>query len=266
MIKEALKKASLILKNPKEASILLQHHLKCDQVYLLLNEEKELKNPEIYEKLVQRKLDDEPIEYITNEVSFYSKVFFIKEGALIPRPETELLVDLAIEVLKRNKTFNVAEIGTGSGIISIMLAILIDDIKITATDISKEALEIAKINTYKFGVEKKITFIQTSYLDGIYDKFDMIISNPPYIADNFTLENKLYFEPQNALFGGEKGDEILKNIIDIWHKSDASHLLCEMGYDQKESLTSFLTEKGITDFSFYKDLSSFDRGFTAIKV
>ncbi len=261
MIKEALKKASLILKSPKEASILLQYHLGCDQVYLLLNEDKKLKELEIYEKLVQRRLKNEPIEYITNEVSFYSRIFFIKEGALIPRPETEILVDLAVNILKKNKAFNIAEIGTGSGIISIMLAILIDDIKITATDISKEALEIAMINAYKFGVEKKIEFIHTSYLDGIYDKFDMIISNPPYIANDFNLEKSLDFEPKNALFGGEKGDEILKNIIDIWINSDASYLLCEIGYDQKEPLTNFLIEKNIKEFSFYKDLSSLNRGF-----
>ncbi len=258
-IKEALKEASLMLKNPKEASILLRHLLEYDQVQLLLNEQENLENYDKYQALIQRRLSHEPIEYITNKVSFYSREFFIKAGALIPRPETELLVDCALEI----KPQSVAEIGTGSGIISIMLALLIDDIKITATDISKDALEIAKMNAQKFEVSDKITFVQTNYLDDIYDDFDMIISNPPYIAEGFELEKNLSHEPQNALFGGKIGDEMLKEIIDIWIQKNSPHLLCEMGYDQKEPLTQYLADKGITEFSFYKDLAGFDRGFIA---
>lgn len=255
-IKEALKEASLILENPKEASILLRHLLNYDQVQLLLNEQKLLENYETYQTLIQRRLSHEPIEYITEKVSFYSEEFFIKQGALIPRPETELLVDCALKI----KPQSVAEIGTGSGIISIMLALLIDDIKITATDISKDALEIAKINAEKFEVSHKITFIHTNYLDDIYDEFDMIISNPPYIADGFELEKNLLREPQNALFGGKVGDEMLKEIIDLWKKRETPYLLCEMGYDQKKSMSEYLTK---FDVEFYKDLAKLDRGFIA---
>lgn len=257
-VKEALKEASLILKNPKEASILLRHLLNYDRVQLLLNEQQTLRDYDKYQSLIQRRLNNEPIEYITQKVSFYSKEFFIKQGALIPRPETELLIDYSIEI----KPQNVAEIGTGSGIISIMLALLIDDIKITATDISKEALEIAKINAEKFEVSHKITFVQTNYLDDIYDEFDMIISNPPYIAEGFELEKNLSHEPQNALFGGEIGDEMLKEIIDLWKKRDVTYLLCEMGYDQKESMHGYLDK---FDVEFYKDLAGFYRGFVARK-
>jgi len=257
-IKEALKEGSLILKNPKEASILLRHLLDYDRVQLLLNEQQTLQNYEKYQSLIQRRLNHEPIEYITEKVSFYSREFFITSGALIPRPETELLVDRAVEI----KPQNVAEIGTGSGIISIMLALLIDDIKITATDISKEALTIAKINANKFGVSDKITFVHTNYLDNIYDAFDMIISNPPYIANDFELEKNLSLEPQNALFGGEIGDEMLKDIINLWKKTDATYLLCEMGYDQKRSMEHCLAGFDVT---FYKDLAGLDRGFVTKK-
>jgi release factor glutamine methyltransferase len=257
-IKEALKDASLILKNPKEASILLRHLLDYDQVQLLLNEQKPLEKYDAYQVLIQRRLSHEPIEYITQKVSFYSKEFFIKPGALIPRPETELLIDHALQIRPKS----VAEIGTGSGIISIMLALLIDNIKITATDISKDALEIAKINAKKFEVSHKITFVQTHYLDDIYDEFDMIISNPPYIAEGFELEKNLSHEPQNALFGGEVGDEMLKDIVDLWIERESSYLLCEMGYDQKKSMSQYLTE---FDVEFYKDLAGFDRGFIALK-
>jgi release factor glutamine methyltransferase len=261
-IKEALKESSLILKNPKEASILMREFLNYDQVELLLNEDKTLKNYKKYQQLIQRRLKNEPIEYITKKVSFYSREFFITQGALIPRPETEILIDKALEVLK-DKDFSVAEIGTGSGIISIMLALLVDNIKITATDISQEALQIAETNAKKFGVSEKISFVKTNYLDNIYDEFDMIISNPPYIADGFKLESSLSHEPQNALFGGKVGDEMLKEIIDIFIEKKSSYLLCEMGYDQKEFMREYLTNKGIKELSFYKDLAGIDRGFVA---
>ncbi len=263
-IKEALKEASLILKNKKEATLLLQHTLKCDTPYLILKEDEILTEYKIYKELVKRRSFDEPIEYLTNSVSFYSKEFFIKKGALIPRPETELLIDKALDISKKmDKTLHVGEIGTGSGIIACMLAMLIDDIKIIATDISNDALEIARINAQKFGVMDKITFVQTNYLDGIYDNFDMIISNPPYIAEGFELENSLSYEPQNALFGGIRGDEMLMEIIDLWIKREIPYLLCEIGYDQKKPLKRYLRGKDIKQIGFYKDLSSFDRGFVA---
>jgi len=261
-IKEALKEASLVLNSPKEASILLRDLLKYDQIQLLLKEDEKLTNYREYQELIKRRLDNEPIEYITNSVSFYSKEFFIKEGALIPRPETEILIDKALGILKDMKSPKVAEIGTGSGIIPVMLTLMVDDISVTATDISQDAIAIAKINAERFKVKDKIEFVKTNYLDGIYDKFDMIISNPPYIADGYELESNLDYEPQNALFGGVVGDEILKEIIDIWKKSQTPYLLCEMGYDQKESMKTLLADFSV---EFYKDLAGFDRGFVARK-
>ncbi len=260
-IKEALKRGADELKSMKEAQILLSHFLNQDQLYLILNENETLKNPEQYFSLIKRAKNNEPIEYITNRVSFYSEEFFIQKGALIPRPETEILIDKVIEISKEFKNPKIAEIGVGSGIISIMLAKLIPNIEITTTDISEEAIQIAKKNALDFKVMDKIEFIQTSYLNNIDKKFDIIISNPPYIANNFKVEKNLNYEPSIALFGGERGDEILKNIIDIFIEKKASYLACEMGYDQKESLSRYLKEKGITNFSFYQDLAGFDRGF-----
>ncbi len=263
-IKGAFKEASLALKSPKEASILLSHVSELNQTEIIINENQKLKNYSLYQDLIKRRLSHEPIEYITNKVSFYSQEFFIKKGALIPRPETEILIDKTIEISKRfNSKLKVAEIGTGSGIISVMLAKLINDIQIIATDISQEAIDIAKINAKQFNVEKKIKFMKTNYLDNISDEFDMIISNPPYIANDFKLEKNLSYEPDNALFGGVIGDEILKDIIDIWIKKQAPYLICEIGYDQKENLKKYLKTKGIKEYSFYKDLSGFNRGFVA---
>ncbi len=261
-IKEALREGSKELQNGKEARILLSHHLKKDELQLILIESEEVPSLDAYFALIERAKNDEPIEYITNKVSFYSRDFFIKEGALIPRPETELLIDKTIQAASKLQNPHIAEIGVGSGIISCLLALLLEDVTITATDISKDAIDIAKINAARFGVEDKITFIHTPYLIDVHEKFDIIVSNPPYIADAASVENNLSYEPDIALFGGKVGDEILKNIIDIALHHDNCILCCEMGYDQKEPLTAYLESKGSHKASFYQDIAGFDRGFT----
>ena len=262
-IQEALKEASTRLQNPKEARILLAHHLKVDRVKLIMIEAQVLPDADNFWALVTRAKAHEPIEYITQSVSFYAREFHIQKGALIPRPESEILVDKTIAIAKDIPAPHIAEIGVGSGIISIMIALLLDDVAITASDISKDALAIAKINAKRLGVEDKITFIHTPYLQNIDQKFDIIVSNPPYIAQEAPLEKNLSYEPDIALFGGEVGDEILKEIIDITSTHEETTLCCEMGYDQKNALQSYLIQSGYHDIHFYQDLSGLDRGFTA---
>ena len=262
-VREALREASLMLQNPKEAAILLAHHLKHDRLWLITHDDERVENVSDYFALVKRRLLHEPIEYITGSVSFYGETFHIAPGALIPRPETELLIDQAKEVIKTENIRRVAEIGTGSGIIAVMLARLFPDLQITATDINPEALKIAKANARKFDVSANINFVQTSFLEGINQNFDMIVSNPPYIAEGFPLDKPLAYEPQNALFGGIIGDEILREIIDIAIARDIPFLLCETGYDQKAPLSAYMEQKGIRNYRFYSDYSGFDRGFLA---
>ena len=262
-IKEALKEGSIALESMKEARILLSYHLGVDALRLILQEQEPCQDVEGYFKLIQRAKEKEPIEYITQTVSFYSREFHIQKGALIPRPETELLVDQVLQKARKFKAPKIAEIGVGSGIISIMIALQLKDVHITATDISQEALDIAQINAKKFGVEDKITFLLQPYLPDVHAPYDIIVSNPPYIAQDAPLEKNLDYEPNIALFGGEVGDEVLKNIIDLATYQKEVILCCEMGYDQKASLSKYIEKKGYHDISFYRDLSDFDRGFHA---
>jgi release factor glutamine methyltransferase len=261
-VKEALKQASLTL-NPKEARILLSHHLKCDRLELLMRDDENISDIDGYFELIKRAKESEPIEYITNSVSFYSKEFHIKKGSLIPRPETEILIDKVLEIATNFSDLKIAEIGVGSGVISIILALNLPSSTITATDISQNSLDLAKLNAKKFGVLENINFVKTSLLDGIEQDFDIIVSNPPYIANGAKLEANLSYEPDIALFGGEIGDELLKQIIDLWVRSKAKYLCCEMGYDQKEPLKSYLLDLGISEVEFYQDLAGHDRGFVA---
>jgi release factor glutamine methyltransferase len=244
----------------KEARILLAHFLKKDQIYLLMHEDDKIVE-EGYFELINRRANYEPIEYITNSANFYSQKFYVDSNVLIPRPETELLVDVVVSSCKGIKNPKIVEIGTGSGIISIMLAKLLPKATIKAIDISKDALKVAKKNAKIHEVEDKIEFITSNLLDNLKDKsFDMLVSNPPYIKNSESLHVGLSYEPSLALFGGEEGSEILVKIIEIFKINNIKYLACEMGYDQKEKIKHYLPNA-----KFYKDLAGLDRGFLVEK-
>ena len=248
-----------------EAEILLSHHLNCDRVQLLLKSDEELDSFEEFWELVQRRASFEPIEYITGRVSFYSEEFFIQKGALIPRPETELLIDEASRLIEKFEIKTIAEIGVGSGVISIILAKKFPNLKIVATDISQDALEVAKKNISFHQVSNQIKLINSSLLDEVEEDIELIVSNPPYISKDVTLEpNVLNFEPKEALFADDEGTKLLKEITVLGIKRGVRGVVCEMGYDQKEKMDSFFASLKVREFGFYKDLASLDRGFWLI--
>ena len=255
--------------NPaRVAKALLMRHLGVKIEWIFLNLNRELEDAEGFFELAKRFANYEPLEYITGEAGFYGLTFNVKKGVLIPRPETEILVERSLEVLSnlpaRNEPPLVAEIGVGSGIISICLA-LNSNAKIIASDISDDALNLARQNAAKFGVEDRIEFVKCAYLDQIYGQFDLLVSNPPYIAQDYKLDKFVLNEPHEALSGGKAGDEILKNIILVAKNRGVKYLACEMGYDQKASLESVLELSGF-EAEFYRDLAGFDRGFVARNI
>ena len=264
-VEEALKQANLRLKplceNPSRvAKILLMSYLDVSIEWIFLNQKSEF-DESGYFALVKRFENYEPLEYITGKAGFYGLEFEVESGVLIPRPESEILVDKVLEIASSYKAPKIAEIGTGSGIISVMLA-LKTNAKIVATDINEKALNLAKKNALKFNVSEKIEFVKCSYIDEISGDIDILVSNPPYIARDYELSKFVLNEPENALFGGEVGDEILKNIILIARNRSIKHIACEMGYDQRASMEMALKFNGY-DGIFYKDLAGFDRGFCA---
>lgn len=267
-IKETIKKNSSRLKYvthipAKEVEILMMHLLDKNTIWLHLNYNKEFTKEKELKKLIKKRETNYPIEYLINKATFYGENFLVKEGVLIPRPETEILVENAVKIIKKeNRAFKVLEIGTGSGIISVMLALLIEDISIIAVDINEKAIELAKQNAKKHNVEHKIEFRLSNLYEKVDEDIDMTISNPPYIADDYKLPENVKFEPSNALFGGKVGDELLKNIIDETNKRDIEYLLCEMGYDQKKPLEEYFKKFSVKEYSFYQDYEKFDRGFT----
>ncbi len=237
--------------------------LKVDELWLLTNQNTMIDDVVELFNMVARRAKNEPFEYIVNKVSFYSEEFYIAKGALIPRPETEILID---EVLKNisnhDAKMTFVEVGVGSGIISIILALKLKNIKIIAVDISEDALKIAKINIGKFNLEDRIELRLGSLLEPIDEHIDYLVSNPPYIENGISLESNLDYEPQNALFGGEVGDEIIQALLDDVLRRKIKFFSCEMGYDQKGKISYYLKDKNYDNLVFYKDLADFDRGFT----
>ncbi len=240
-----------------EAELLLAYLLKKDRIYLHLNSDQPI-SFDRFKTLVRRRKRYEPIEYILGKVSFFGEEFFIEKGVLIPRPETELLIQEVAKELKGDE--KVAEIGVGSGVISTMLKKLFPNLYIVATDINPKALLLAKRNFKKFGVE--VELVESDLLKEVKGEFDLIISNPPYISKDYPLPKELEYEPKEALIGGEQGDEVLKEIIELFLSSDTKMLACEIGYNQKESLLPLLKDLKVR---FYKDFSGWDRGFIAKK-
>ena len=268
IVKELLKEITdslipFIPRASREAQLLLMAHLNVDELWLITNQNTEVENVKSLLEWVERRAKNEPFEYIINKVSFYSEEFYIAPGALIPRPETEILIDEVYKYVENpDEVINFVEVGVGSGIISIMLAKKFPNAKIIAVDISLDALKIAKINIEKFGFEDRIELRLGSLLEQVDEKIDYLVSNPPYIENGVDLESNLDYEPQNALFGGEVGDEIIKALLDEVLRRDIKFFSCEMGYDQKDKILSYLEKKEIQYLDFYKDLADFDRGFT----
>lgn len=268
LVKELLREITELL-NPhihrasREAQLLLMAYLNVDELWLITHQSSEVEDTEELFGWVSRRVKNEPFEYITNRVSFYSEEFFIKEGALIPRPETELLIDEVIKNFPDKKSsITFVEVGVGSGIISVMLALHFVNARFIAVDISQAALTIAKVNVDKFGLSERIELRLGSLLEPITEHIDYLVSNPPYIEDGVTLESNLDYEPQNALFGGKVGDEIIKKLLDEVLKQKIKFFSCEIGYDQQDKIRTYLKNKNIHSIEFYKDYSSFDRGFT----
>ncbi len=244
----------------REAQLLIMALLNKDELWLMTHESDSIEEGEKLASWVERRKQNQPMEYITNRVSFYSQEFHIEEGALIPRPETELLIDEVLAIVNKEQELTIVEVGVGSGIISTVLAQELPKAKIIAVDISPDALKVARKNIEAFGLGERIELRQGDLLEPITEKIDILVSNPPYIADGEPLESNLDYEPDLALFGGTVGDEIIQRLLDEVISREIPYFACEMGYDQKPKVESYL-ENRYDELKFYKDLAGHDRGF-----
>jgi release factor glutamine methyltransferase len=270
------------IENPRlEAEILLSHALKVNRIGLYLNFDKPVNNRELetFRGLLKRRAGREPLQYITGHKEFWSLDFKTNKHVLIPRPETELLVEEAIAITRRidngKHPLLILDIGTGCGAIAISLAKELKNGLIYATDISKEAIMVAKDNANMHEVEKNITFLNGHLFEPVLDKagfFDLVVSNPPYIptADFMELAPEIRdFEPRDALNGGEDGLGIISHIVSeapIYLRS-GGWLLFEVGDGQWKRVFSLIEIVGqFGPPSVIKDYSGIERAVKVQKI
>jgi release factor glutamine methyltransferase len=230
-----------------DAELLLCHTMGLRRVDLYIDTERPLTPEErdIYMAYVFRRVKGEPVAYITREKEFYGLSFEVGPGVLIPRPETELLVEKTLELAPRGST--VIEIGTGSGAVIISVLVCRQDLKGFATDISRDALLIAKKNARRHNVNKRITFAVADAIEAIGENSQIIVMNPPYVAEkdiNLLSRDILKYEPGCALFGGVDGMNVIKKVIKNLDSClrPGGILIMETGYDQQDKTEAICTD------------------------
>ena len=271
-IKEVQKFISEELNNVEDSflksRILLMNILNVSKEYLLIHNNDEFpeeKLEELKDKLSRLK-NNEPIQYIINKQEFFGYDFYVDENVLIPQPDTEILVEEAINISTKMKemcktNIKILDLCTGSGAIAVSLAKNIKEAYVIASDISKNALEIAKKNSILNNVE--IKFIHSDLYENIKEKFNMIVSNPPYIRSKVieSLSEEVKKEPHIALDGGEDGLKFYRKIIEESKAllEENGYLLLEIGFDQRKDVIELLEKNNYKNIYFKKDLGNNDR-------
>lgn len=239
--------------------------LKKDKIYLVTNgnEEVEQSTKTEFLEAISKIQKHIPIQYITKKQEFMKMDFYVDENVLIPQPDTEIVVEEAINIINRNKLSKVLDMCTGSGILAISIAKYTDASKITAVDISEKALEVAEKNAISNDVNTKIKFIKSDMFKNISEKFDLIISNPPYIRTDVikTLSEEVKNEPILALDGGIKGLDFYNIIAENAKKylNENGYLVLEIGYDQKTEVVNLLEAQEYSEIRVIKDMGGNDR-------
>ena len=251
------------------AELLLADILGCKRLELYLIFDKPLSDDEIlkYRMFIKRRGNFEPLQYILGKVEFYGLDFFVNPSVLIPRPETEILIETILKNLSRDKEQMILDIGCGSGIISITLAVNLEKAVIIATDINDQALKLAKQNSVMHNVSNKINFIQHNILtEGLNDlpTFDIIVSNPPYVSkENYSSLQKeiIQFEPRIAVTDENDGYTFYKVITEkAFSKLKGNgRLIFEIAQGQSEAVRKIMEQNNFINIKVIKDFQNIDR-------
>lgn len=250
-----------------ESQAILFHYLKINRLDLVINKNRPITESEVtlIQKVIERRLKREPLQYIMNSQGFMGEIFYVAEGVLIPRHDTESLVEDAVEMLKASESPYILDIGTGSGAILISLLKKLKTSTGVGVDISDLALEIATKNSELLGVEERINFKKSDlFLNVGEEMFDLIISNPPYIpnGDKKTLQPEITeYEPEIALYGGEDGYDFYKKIVPeaLKHLKSGGWLMFEAGYNQADTISKMMCDNNYRNVSCFCDLRGVKR-------
>jgi release factor glutamine methyltransferase len=214
-------------------------------------------------ELVKRRGQGEPLQHLLGTIEFCGLTFGCDKRAMVPRPETEELVEfLEAEVRSHRSQVRIIDVGTGSGVIALSLATKIPEAKVHAVDISEDALALARENAARLGLDR-VRFQKNDLLESLSERFDLIVANLPYISmqDRHQLAREVLHDPDVALFGGPKGDELLRKLIEQTpsHLEPCGLLALEIGLGQAEGLCDFLRQKNYHDIELKRDYSGITR-------
>ena len=278
-IQSALTEGLNILKNKSilsaklDSEILMAKALGKKREYIILNNDKIIKeqNLKYFKKLVQERATRKPIAYLLNKKSFWNSEFYVNKNTLIPRPDTEIILEQVLKFTKNKNYLNILDIGVGSG--CILLSILKERKNFygTGIDISRNSLDICKMNAKKLLLDRRVKFFKSDVDKFAIGKYDLVVSNPPYISrcDLKYFENDVIkFEPKLALDGGLDGLSVIRKVIkkssELLKKN--GKFILEIGFDQKNKVIKLLNNKGFYINSTVKDLANNDRCIISTKI
>jgi len=266
-------KENSILSAQLDTEILMAKALNKNREYIILNHDKVLniENFEYFKKLVLERATRKPIAYLLNKKLFWKSEFYVNKNTLIPRPDTEIIVEQILKVVKHKNNLKILDIGVGSG--CILLSILKEKKNFygTGIDISKNSLEISRLNAKKLLSNQRVKFYKSDIDKFVQGKYDLIVSNPPYIKSNslkYLESDVLKFEPKLALDGGLDGLSVIRKVINKTSellKKNGKFIL-EIGFDQKSKVIKLLNNKGFYINSSVKDLANNDRCIVSTKI
>jgi len=272
LLKSATEQLQKLSDSPRlDAEVLLAHSLQKNRTWLITWPDKALADTDInqFNELIQRRISGEPVAHITGTREFWSLPLAVTTDTLIPRPDTELIIEKILDTYPSGNNISLADLGTGNGAIALAIASERPDWKITATDQSASALEIAKQNAHKLNLDN-ISFKLGDWFEPLKDNsFDIIVSNPPYIpmADPHLTQGDARFEPISALASGDDGLDDIRRITAQagTHLKNRGKLFIEHGYDQKSEMLDIFTKNGFIEIQQAHDLANNPRLTSATK-
>ena len=250
-----------------DAEVLARHVLDCDRATLLTRTRDPLPSAfdRLYHTLIARRVAREPVAYIVGHREFWGLEFDVSPAVLIPRPETELIIEEALaSLLRRDVVRHIVDVGTGSGCLAVTLAVEFPPAQVTATDTSREALEVAYRNAIRHNVIGRIAFVQGDLLQDVAGPADLIVSNPPYVpaGDAATLQPEVArYEPSSALYGGDDGLDVIRRLFGSarQHLADGGWLIVEFGFGQEAAVREAAREAGWNVARMRSDLQGIPR-------
>ena len=277
-IQSALKKGQSILIDNNiisaklDSEILMSQAIRKNKKFIILNLHKEIKKRDLnyFDNLIQERAKSKPIAQIIKKKDFWKYEFIVNNNVLIPRPDTEILIEQALKLVKNKNRLQILDIGIGSG--CILMSILKEKKNFIGTgiDISNKSLQISKVNGQKLRINNRLRLFKSNIDNFNTGKYDLIVSNPPYIKKSNLkcLEKDIGFEPKQALDGGLDGLSEIRKVINKSSEliKKSGHFIIEIGFDQKNKVKKILRDKGFYIKKTVKDLSNHDRCIVSIKT